>query len=266
MHRDASDDEGACNGQDGHSKAKFDSCDLDVASEEPSALVSPRGSLLRSLGKEPSPRRFLYSNGVLPGDLKFTDGGEAPRMPRLPFASRLAASPGLYDDRGHLAASSGSSSPVGGPAESPPFASPNRLPSRLSQREDASCHASKIDLRRGMQVSPRTLLRQIAFDLEDTVSRALAAEGIAGSDSDGEDNHEPVAAIIESPRGQMCAGCIGGSAAPAWHTAGEVSASMDSPTVTALAVRDAAWLLARQREDEELLKKLAENGQSMVTL
>ena len=150
------------------------------------------------------------------------DSDEGPRMPRLPFASRLAAS--------------------------------DATPGAMANLGIFSTTVLEVDTSdiKVPRASPRNLMEQIAFDIED-VSKCFAAH-VEDSPKIEEGSDLP---ILESPR-TLCGG--GGCLAT------RVQTGLEPGDINPY---DAEWLKAKREEDEEYvlyLKSLSPDGIPLVKL
>eukprot|EP00931_Biecheleriopsis_adriatica_P034592 TRINITY_DN19962_c0_g1_i2.p2 TRINITY_DN19962_c0_g1~~TRINITY_DN19962_c0_g1_i2.p2 ORF type:complete len:206 (-),score=37.72 TRINITY_DN19962_c0_g1_i2:2-619(-) len=204
------------------------------------------------------------------GPTKSASSSSHSSMPKMPFASRLATSPeAVYYQEGLAGLRSQDFRQPRGLLVEEIWSRPSPMSPRGQRPYAASSFSSRMSpgqsRRSRLEASPRTLLHQIAFDLEDTVSRALAdmPRSAEHGSSDSEDDVEPPAAILESPRGSICSGCMVATTA-AFEGRTSLPAAADAEKASA-----DTWLLARRLEDEELLRTLqrdSPNGTPIVTL
>lgn len=157
------------------------------------------------------------------------DSEDGPRMPKLPVAARLAADTEV---------------PPGSPGAIPSL---GMFSSAMFSLPDGQ---SKMPT-----MSPRSLLEQIAFDIQD-VSKCYAVQV---EDTPQIEEASDLGVILESPRNLCGGGCL------ASRPSG-VSVGLENGDINPY---DAEWLKAKREEDEEYvlyLKSQSPDGVPLVKL
>ncbi|CAJ1418041.1 unnamed protein product [Effrenium voratum] len=171
----------------------------------------------RGWGEQSIPRLPVQEELCEPPETGEEGDGDVPRMPRLPFASRLAhpgpGRPGLLAALTGVQDLAGDTQPLKG--------------------------------------SPRELLEQIAFDIED-ISKAMPRI----TSTPEEESHQMP--LLESPRNNLCGGgCL---------VAGTAFEGLEPETPSSVGASEADWLRAKREEDEEYLLYLKSQSADGVPL
>lgn len=165
-------------------------------------------------------------------------------MPQLPFATRLVETSATE----RLAL----------------FSSP-----LLSMQQGGNTLADKDAVQR-LKACPTNIFEQIAFDIEDTVTKAMLAQtGKEEEDSDvPEESKTPIFPVLDSPKRSVCGGCL---VTPVSNIGVSDMLNLDVAydSTTLLGPTEAEWLKQKREEDEEYLlylKSQSPDGLPLVRL